>query len=206
MAAALELGLDSFSMHGIAERLGVTTPALYSHVAGRQQVLDLVNEQLVGSMRAFQSSATSWRRWLTDFAGEVHQHMSGSAATVMDGLDGPAGALQVGVGERGLQLLMDAGLTPVEAGVAMWLVFRVALTSGRANGTSLRGYVDASETVLSGGQADELPATLAVHRAFGADPSFDTFEIDLEIVLDGVDRRIRSVARRSPMTNRTGRT
>lgn len=41
--AAIELGLDSFSMQGIAEHLGVTAPALYSHVAGREQVLDLVD-------------------------------------------------------------------------------------------------------------------------------------------------------------------
>ena len=37
-AAAVRLGLDSFTMQGLAEDLGVSPATLYSHVAGRDEV------------------------------------------------------------------------------------------------------------------------------------------------------------------------
>ena len=39
--AAIDLGIDRFSMQAVADRLGVTAPALYSHVTGRDEVVAL---------------------------------------------------------------------------------------------------------------------------------------------------------------------
>ena len=73
--AALDLGLDAFTMQGIAERLGVSTPSLYSHVAGRGEVLELVRAALLARMQAFASDAADWRGWLVDFAAAVRRHL-----------------------------------------------------------------------------------------------------------------------------------
>jgi len=192
VAAALEIGLDSFSMQGIAEHLGVTTPALYSHVQGRDEVIDLINAALLRHMTSFASEAQDWRGWLSDFAHEVSHHLTSSAGTLLFDLDGPASSVRVGIGEDGLRLLLDAGLSPLEAGYAMWLVFRVAITARPGRMADLDRLVDNTANVF-GAHADasqELSATRAVHAATVAAPAASTLAMDLAIVLDGIETRV----------------
>jgi AcrR family transcriptional regulator len=184
--AAIRLGLDSFSMQGIAEQLGVTPPALYSHVAGRDEVLALVNAALQARLDEFTSPAIEWRDWLTDFARSVRTHLAPSASTIMLGLARPEVAGRVELGERGLQLLIDAGLPPTDAAYAVWLVFRVAITAGPEHETVLAGYVSETGDVLAPGSAGALPATAAVHRALSTGLGHDTFPFDLDLVLAGI--------------------
>src|SRR5690606_29584973 len=102
-----------------------------------------------------------------------------------------------GVGERGLQLLIDRGMSPAEAGRAVWLVFRLALTAGPRPAAALAGLVDDTGSALGPDGAGHLPATLAVHDALAADPVHDTFDHDLQIVLDGIAARLGPPTRRS---------
>lgn len=191
--AAVELGLDAFSMQGIAEHLGVTTPALYSHVGGRDEVLALVNAELLRRMTDFASTADHWRDWLADFAAAVRDHLAPSASALMVDLRGPATTVRLGVGERGLRLLLDAGFTPTQAGRAVWLVFRTALTGGTAQGAAaLAGFLDDTSAVLGPGPSGALPATRTVHAALAAESTDDTLAFDLQVVLDGIARQLRS--------------
>lgn len=196
MEAAIHLGLDCFSMHGIAEQLGVTTPALYSHVAGRDEVLDLVRAALRTHLTTFTSSATDWRQWLTEFARLTRRQFAGSASTVLEDLRNP-GVAHVGIGERGLQLLIDDGFSPADAGYAMWLVFRVAITAGPGQSTSLARFVGDTGQLL-GPAVPELPATHVVHSALADEAEHDTFAFDLRIVLDGLAAQPRSAPERKP--------
>ena len=189
--AALALGLDAFTMQGIAEHLGVSTPALYSHVRGRAEVLELVSAALVERMQAFDSPADDWRGWLEDFAAEVRQHLAPSASVLAADLRGPATTLRLGVGERGLRQLLDRGLTPLEAGRAVWLVFRLALTAGPRSTAALAGLVDDTGDVL-GPASPRFPATRAVHDALVDGSPYDTFDHDLALVLDGIGSRLAS--------------
>ncbi len=192
--AALDLGLDGFTMQGLAAHLGVSTPALYSHVAGRDEVLHLVRSALVARMQAFASDAGDWRAWLVDFAAAVRRYLAPSAAVLAADLRGPATTLRLGVGERGLQLLLDRGLTPIEAGRAVWMVFRLALTAGPRPDAALAGLVADTGSVLAPPTADGFPATRAVHDALVADGPHDTFDHDLAVVLDGIAVRVAARA------------
>jgi AcrR family transcriptional regulator len=189
--AAIELGLDAFSMQGIAGHLGVTTPALYSHVGGRDEVLALVNTELLRRMTDLSSPADHWRDWLADFAAEVRDHLAPSASALLVDLRGPATTVRLGVGERGLRLLLDAGFTPTQAGRAVWLVFRMALTAGAGQGAAaLAGFLDDTGAVLGPGPSGAFPATRTVHAALAADGTDDTFAFDLQVVLDGIARQL----------------
>lgn len=191
VATAIELGLDAFTMQGLAERLGVSTPALYTHVAGREEVLGLVNAALLERMTAFASPVRHWRDWLVDFAHEVRTHLAPSASALMDDLRGPATTVRLGVGEQGLQLLLDAGFPPAEAGRAVWLVFRTALTCGPPrSAAALAGFVDDTGAVLAPSVAADLPATRAVQAALAGEGPVDTFDHDLDVVLAGIARRV----------------
>jgi AcrR family transcriptional regulator len=194
VAAAVELGLDSFSMQTIAERLGVSPATLYTHVRGRDEVLDLVGAALRARLGTFESRATTWRGWLTDFAHLVREHLAPSVSSVLVDLGSPGMSDRVGVGEDGLALLIADGFTPTEAGYAVWLVFRVAVTAGTPDEPSFTGFVREAAPVLDrtpGGSADAaaVPATQAVHRALSGGGPHDSFAFDLEVVLDGIERR-----------------
>lgn len=193
--AAIELGLDSFSMQGIAERLGVTPPALYSHVAGREEVLALVGAALRSRLQSFSSTATHWREWCTDFAQVVHRQLAGSGSSLMVGLRNPSTSGYVGVGEQGLRLLVDAGLPPADAGYALWLVFRLAVTAGPEAEATFDGYLGDARTLLGRDATDEFPATTAVNRALAAEGRHDVFEFDLQVVLDGIESRLAASTR-----------
>ncbi len=196
--AAIGLGLENVTMQGIAEHLEVTSPALYSYVSGRDEVLELVNEVLRDRLHGFSSSATGWRGWLADFAHLVRTQLAPSASTLLIDLHSPSAAAQAGIGERGLQLLIDDGFTPTEAAYAVWLVFRVAITAGPERETSFAGFVDDTAKVLAPETATTLPATRAVHDALVADGPHDTFGSDLQIVLDGLAAQRRKRRRRRP--------
>lgn len=195
--AAVELGLDSFSMQGIADHLGVTAPALYSHVAGREEVLDLVNAALRRRVAAVADPADTWDGWLTAFAHGVRLHLASSVSTVMEDLrvPGPPDRVpgppdRVAMGERGLQLLMAEGLSAAEAAFAVWLVFRVAITAGPEGGSSFAGFLGETGRMLAPRPDDPLPATTAVHAALSGPAPPDSFAFDLAVVLAGIAQQI----------------
>jgi len=200
VAAAIELGLDGFSMQGLAARLGVSTPSLYTHVSGRDEVLALVGAALRDRVATIDSPAETWREWLVDFAHAVRTHLAPSAATVLVDLSSPAMIDRVGLAERGLALLMADGFSATDAGQAVWLVFRVAITAGPVGDPSYSGFVRGATPVLAAGRrgsgrgADALPATRSVHDALADHPT-DPFDADLDVVLDGIAARPRTRSR-----------
>lgn len=128
--AAIELGIDGLTMQALAYRLGVTTPALYTHVANRDEVVRLVAEALRTRMRDFAPETDDWRVWLHAFAQLVHDQLAPSAVTVFAGMDRGDPVGRVGIAEHGLQLLMAEGLSAEVSGRIIWQVYRLALTSG----------------------------------------------------------------------------
>jgi TetR/AcrR family transcriptional regulator, tetracycline repressor protein len=205
VAGAIELGLDGFTMSGLAAHLGVSTPSLYTHVTGRDEVLALVGAVLRERVATIDSPAETWRGWLTDFALAVRTHLAPSAATVLVDLASPGMIDRVGIAERGLQLLIADGFTPTEAGQAVWLVFRLAITAGPDAEPSYAGFVRGATPVLAPPRRSrrppaDLPATRAVHQALvdaGDPPPHDPFAFDLAVVLDGIDRQRRPSTTRS---------
>ena len=188
--AAVRLGLDSFAMQGLAEGLGVSPATLYSHVAGRDEVIALVESRLHGAIREFATDATEWRGWLTDFAVLVRRELGSSAATLLNATREEA-SMRIDVGEPGLRLLMAAGFSSVEAAYAVWLVVRVAITASSGADPSFSRFLEpTAELVHAAGDADTFAALRQVHDDLTTSDVDDTFAFDLEIVLDGIAARL----------------
>ncbi len=177
-------------MQGLAEDLGVSPATLYSHVAGRDEVIALVESRLDRAIRAFATEATEWRGWLTDFAGLVRREFGSSASTVLTATRDEA-SMRIDVGEPGLRLLMAAGFSSVEAAYAVWLVVRVAITASSGAEASFSRFLEpTAELVDSAADADTFAALRQVHDALTTSDVHDTFAFDLEIVLDGIAARL----------------
>lgn len=186
----MDLGLDGLSIQAIATRLGVSPATLYSHVGGRREISTLVDAALRERLRRFDPDAGDWRSWLRGFAHLVRDELGPSATALLTDpptTRSPRPAGNLAAGEEGLKLLLAQGLTPQEAGQVLWLVFRVALTAAPGPRRSLDRYVaDTAEAVEPGA----APATRAVQHALTTGGAGDTLDLDLDLVLDGIARRI----------------
>jgi len=207
--AALAVGLDALSIQAVADRLGVSAAALYSHVAGRDEIVQLAHDRLRARLAAVAPDQDRWDGWLRAFAVGVRRHVPASASGFLESLDG-AGVERVLVGETGLRLLIDAGLPPLEAGRAVWLVFRTAVAAD--DDRVLAELLGATGHLLPGGPTEELTATRRVHEALTAGPTATDevggdagFAFDLDLVLAGIAARIAGHAgAASPLDPPTG--
>jgi len=187
---AVRLGLDSFTMVGLAEELGVSPATLYSHVAGRREVIELVEARLHHTMSGFETDAGDWRSWLTDFAALVRRELGSSASTLLNASRDDA-SIRIDIGEPGLRLLMAAGFDSVEAAYAIWLVVRVAITASSGTDPSFAPYLDpTAELIESSSDPDGVRALRRVHHDLTATGGHDTSTFDLEVVLDGIAARL----------------
>jgi AcrR family transcriptional regulator len=188
--SAVRLGLDSFTMQGLAEELDVSPATLYSHVAGRQEVVGLVESRLHTTMRGFATDATDWRSWLIDFAALVRAELGSSASTLLSASRDDA-RMRIDVGEPGLRLLMDAGFSSVEAAYAVWLVVRVAVTASSGPEPSFARYLGPTASLVdAAADGSEFDALRRVHDDLTNSDGHDTFEFDLEVLLDGIAARL----------------
>jgi AcrR family transcriptional regulator len=63
-----EEGYDALSMRRLAQRLGAAAPTLYWHVRNRDELLDLVADDIVGEILGVIGEPTGSRAWMTALA------------------------------------------------------------------------------------------------------------------------------------------
>jgi AcrR family transcriptional regulator len=193
VGAALAIGLDRFTMTSVAERLGVTTPALYTHVSSRDELLTLVSSELVQRIEGDLDADGDWRAFLTSLARAVRNAMTWSHWAVMSSFEGPSTA-GLAIGERGLGILTDAGFAPSDAARAIWLVLRLALTAGPSTSPSVEHMRRAAPELAD--PPAELPFIRQAVAELGQGPDADPFEWDLAVLLDGLAGRLPETPRR----------
>lgn len=181
--AAIDLGLRTFSMQAIADRLGVTPPALYTHVSGRDAVLELVAADLIGRFEITIAEGADWRDWLTAFAVESRRHFAGVSTSLRADLAGTLTPAHMEVTEQGFRLLVQAGFTAADAGRAIWLVARVSMTVGSTENVSVHSAMSEASRMIDRAAQPMMSAAL---DDLGAEQNMDTFEFDLRVLLDGL--------------------
>lgn len=186
MTAAIDLGLESFSLDDIAARLGVTTPALYSHVDGREDILRRAASQVMRDLEPGLSQLDDWERWLTAWAGGIRDHLAAVGEDVLEAVRTSFDENALQVADHGLRLLIDAGLDPADAAYTLWLTFRIAATAGPATRPSV------AAPLAQTAQADRVSAPMAqAIEAVASDGGRDSWRFDLQVLIAGIDRRTR---------------
>ncbi len=180
--SALEIGLDRFSMDAIAEALGVTTPALYSHVAGRDEIVLRGAAQVI-RLTTSSDEATDWQTWMRAWATRIRVELGAVGEGIITTMRGGVDLAAIDVAERGMNLMVEAGFTPADAGRALWIVTRLAFTAD--------SQPSEAASIARGVTGDAVPTTMqesidAIAEA-GPDVAFD-FEIDT--VIAGLEARL----------------
>lgn len=66
-------GLDKMSMRRVADELGTGAASLYWHVGGKDELLDLVFDRVIGEIRMPSPDPGRWREQVKDVARETRQ-------------------------------------------------------------------------------------------------------------------------------------
>ena len=122
--AAAALGLDGLSIRAVAERLGVTGPAIYHYVPNAEELSALVCDRVATRYPLPDPAGISWSAWMSEAAWNLRRMLEstpGMAAHAMRyGTQSP-GILRLTEGS--LRAARAAGFEPVGA---MWVTRAVA--------------------------------------------------------------------------------
>ncbi len=211
--AAIEVadieGLAALSMRRVAERLGVGTMSLYTHVPGKAELLDVMLDTVYGETARPEGVAGGWRARLEQIAREnwalYHRHPW--MLHVATGRP-PLGPNVTAKYDYELRAVDGIGLTDVEMDSV------ISLISGHVQ-SAARGAVEASQVEQRTGMTDEqwwwahapllakivdtsrYPTATRVGTAAGVahgaayNPEH-AFEFGLQRVLDGIDALIQA--------------
>jgi len=127
--AALSLldegGPAAASVRGIAARVGVAPNAVYTYFPDKAAVVKALVERLLGEVNhdVFADRTQPWRQRVEALALELRQRLTAHPGAVPLMISGPMdGPNALGLNERLLELLADAGLTHVDAARAAHLL------------------------------------------------------------------------------------
>jgi TetR/AcrR family tetracycline transcriptional repressor len=188
-----ERGLDALSMRALAERLGVSTMALYNHVRDKQDLFQGIAQAVVQELR-LPSAHVDWRERIRTCFHELRKVCLANARSIA--LVERAEVLHPAVFrpmEATLAALQEAGIGLQEALQAYFLLtnFTMGQVSYEIRGPFLG--LDPAEAVRRR-VIDPGDFPLVVKAAPAGDWDFDgAFELGLEIIIEGLmSRALRS--------------
>jgi AcrR family transcriptional regulator len=209
VALADEEGLGALSMRRVAERLGVGTMSLYTHVPGKAELVDVMVDAVQAETARPVDVPGGWRGRLTQVAREnwalhlrhpwlldVIAHRAVLGPNVAAKYDYELGAVD-GIGLTDLE--MDSVLTLVLAHVraAARIAVDAARVEQRTGLTDEQWWQAAAPFLAKVFNPDRFPTAARVGAAAGEahGAAYDgghAFTFGLERVLDGIEALVRS--------------
>ena len=113
------------SVRGIAARVGVAPNAVYTYFPDKAAVISALIERLLGEVNheVFADRTQPWRTRVESLALELRERLTAHPGAVPLMFNGPMnGPHALGLSERLLELLGDAGLQPADAARASYLL------------------------------------------------------------------------------------
>jgi TetR/AcrR family tetracycline transcriptional repressor len=120
-AALAEDGVDGLSMRRLARRLGVAPNALYSHVAGRDDLVDALLDDTLGEVRSPDPNRGDWRRGIETMMRRTYDVLLAHPDLVplYVARRGARGPSAIALGEQMLAMLARGGIEGDAARQAM---------------------------------------------------------------------------------------
>ncbi|MET7466479.1 TetR/AcrR family transcriptional regulator [Nonomuraea sp. NPDC005501] len=209
--AAVELadaeGLSGLSMRKVADRLGFTTMSLYRHVPGRDQLVDLMRDAVLGELAEPPAEPEGgggdrggWRERLEACARQGwevrRRHPWLGEARGVRHVPGPNAVAHF---EHMLSAVAGTGLTPPEVLAVVGLVGRFvdaealvlmeAAEVERSSGVSEEEWWGARQSLFE--RFDRYPTISRLWEEGGYDHPEDSFSFGLARLLDGIEVLVR---------------
>lgn len=184
-------GLDAVSIRRVAALLGVRPMSLYTHIASKDELLDLMANELVGLMLIDPPPTGGWRSELGAIARRSHAtfvaHPWVLAAFARRPRPGPNAALHAKQMARAVaELELDSK--------DMWMLLGIVddYVLGHALRFATRGVGRDLDASLTASDLAEVPELAGLPGLEHARETNESFETGLQAVLDGVASRFVS--------------
>jgi len=208
LAVIAQDGVQALTMRRLAARLGVVPGALYRHVRNKQQLHDLVLDNVLAEVDVNLDPSLGWNDQLMALAHRLRQVLEAhpGVAGILKTRD-PLGPHSLALAEAFLGPLQAAGFTDREAGLAFFLLvdytIGFAVSSPPTSVNEQRVRDPATRTQLHQFfrtlPPDRFPALVAVGEHVWVDNRDDRFAAGLQVLVDGLEH-----ARTSPATSLRG--
>ncbi|MFC4375446.1 TetR/AcrR family transcriptional regulator [Nocardia halotolerans] len=203
-----EEGFDALSMRKLGARLGAGATSLYTHVANKDELLELVVDQVIGEVPAPTPDGARWRAVMHEQAAGLRATMLAhpwlavvlSSAALMH-----LGPNMMRLSDSMIAILEVADLPDEAVDIAADTIFEFIVGACSNEAATLRTIASSELSqeqwiiqVLVAGEAATRPFP-RLHRRYAeqrAQPPevtsarmFDRFTKELDLILDGVDTR-----------------
>lgn len=189
-------GINGLSMRKVAAELGVKAASLYWHVRNKEELLDLLTDELMADAEAPPREG-DWREQLREYCVRYRRHLLGKrdAAKVVAGRLAP-GPYLLRLMEDQLGRLRQAGFSDADAAMISYLLGAFVqgfvlqeqgpISASEAMGASRREAATAVGEQLRRLPQDSYPSLVALADNL-IDPSMEArFSFGLERLLDGL--------------------
>ncbi|WP_222871840.1 TetR/AcrR family transcriptional regulator [Nonomuraea sp. PA05] len=202
--AAVELadaeGLEGLSMRKVADRLGFTTMSLYRHVPGRDQLVDLMSDEVMGEHPPAPPAEEGWRARLEAIARQAWEirkrHPWLAEVRGTRHLPGPRGVAHY---DDMLATLTGTALRPSEVIATIGLLGRFVDAEAlvlverqreeRRSGVSEEEWWGGRDSLYE--RLDRYSAITHLWESGGWHHPEDSFEFGLRRLLDGIETLIQ---------------
>jgi AcrR family transcriptional regulator len=199
VAAAIEVldeaGVAGLSMRRVADRLGTGAASLYAHVSGREELLELVFDALIGQVKLEEPDPARWReqvhRLMRDFRDILASHTDAALAGLGRVPTAPqtlaaaevlTGTLRAGgLSDRVVALGFDQLVLYVSAAAYEAGLYR------KADPAEVERYFAGAHAFYASLPADRYPVLAAIAPAMTGHDADDRFEFGLSAILAGLE-------------------
>jgi AcrR family transcriptional regulator len=196
LTAIAEDGIQALTMRSLAARLGVVPGAVYYHVRNKQQLQDLVLDNVLAEVDLHLDPSLGWTGKLKVLAHRLRQVLEAhpGVAGILKTRD-PLGPHSLALAEALLEPLQAAGFTDRQAGLAFFLVvdytigFAVSGASTSVNEQRVRDPATRAQLHQFFGSLppDRFPALVALGEHVWVDNRDQRFTAGLDALVAGLE-------------------
>ena len=196
LAVIAEDGVQALTMRSLAARLGVVPGALYHHVRNKQQLHDLVLDNVLSEVDLHLDPSLRWTKQLELLGHRLRQVLEAhpGVAGILKTRD-PLGPHSLALAEAFLRPLQAAGFHDRDAGLAFFLLvdytigFAVGSTLTSVNEQRVRDPATRSQLhqFFRSLPADRFPALVALGEHVWVDNRDERFTAGLDVLVSGLE-------------------
>jgi len=200
VAAAIEVldegGVAGLSMRRVAEHLGTGAASLYAHVSGKEELLELVYDALVGQVQLVEPDPATWREQLRQIMTDFHDVLVSHTDAALAGLGRiPTSPQTMAAAEVLAGIMRAGGLSPTVVALGLdQLVLYVSATAFE-DGLFRRGmdeeevlrYYAGIHAFYAALPANRYPVLASIAPDMTGHDDVERFNFGLDVLISGLE-------------------
>jgi len=192
-----ESGVAGLTMRTVAERLGTGAASLYAHVSGKEELLELVYDELIGRVPLPAApDPARWREQAIEMLRGMHDTLTAHRDAALAGLGRvPTSPQTLAAAESLCAVLRAGGLSDYAVALGLDLLILYVSASafeaglmrhGYATDAEIKRYFDEVHSFYAALPASRYPTLAAVAPEMFDHDGEERFEFGLEVLLEGL--------------------